>query len=39
MTCYWVCNQINMTDVTNGAGTASRSGAPEFTPPPDLLDL
>ena len=32
MTYHWVCNQINTTDVTSGAGTAHSSGAPEFTP-------
>ena len=32
MTYHRVCNQINATDVTNGAGTAYPSGAPGFTP-------
>jgi hypothetical protein len=32
MTYHRVCNQINTTDVTSGAGTAHLSGAPEFTP-------
>ena len=27
-----VCNQINTTDVTSGAGTAYPSGAPEYIP-------
>jgi hypothetical protein len=27
-----VCNQINTTGATSGAGTAYPSGAPEFTP-------
>ena len=30
--CTRVCNQINTTGVTSGAGTAYPSGAPEFTP-------
>jgi len=29
---YWVCNYINTTDVTIGAGTVYPSGAPELTP-------
>ena len=29
---HWVCNQINTTGVTSGAGTAYPSGAPEFIP-------
>ena len=29
---YRVCNQINMTGATSGAGTAYPFGAPEFTP-------
>ena len=29
---YRVCNQINTTGATSGAGTAYPSGAPEFTP-------
>ena len=32
MTCHRVCNQINTTDATSGAGIANPSGAPEFTP-------
>ena len=32
MTYHRVCNQINTTGVTSGAGTAYPSGAPEFTP-------
>jgi hypothetical protein len=32
MTYHWVCNQINMTGATCGAGTAYPSGVPEFTP-------
>ena len=31
-TYHRVCNQINTTGATNGAGTAYPSGAPEFTP-------
>ena len=31
-TYHRVCNQINMTGSTSGAGTAYLSGAPEFTP-------
>ena len=31
-TYHGVCNQINTTGVTSGAGTAYPSGAPEFTP-------
>ena len=31
MTCHRVCNQINTTGATSGAGTAYPSGAPEFT--------
>ena len=31
-TYHWVCNQINITGVTSGAGTAYPSGAPEFIP-------
>ena len=32
MTYHGVCNQINTTGATSGAGTANTSGAPEFTP-------
>ena len=32
MTCHRVCNWINTTGVTSGAGIAYPSGAPEFTP-------
>jgi hypothetical protein len=32
MTYHRVCNQINTTGATSGAGTAYPSGAPEFTP-------
>ena len=32
MTYHRVCNQINTTDATSGAGTAHPSGAPEFAP-------
>ena len=32
MTYDRVCNTINTTDTTSGAGTAYHSGAPEFTP-------
>jgi len=32
MTCHRVCNDINTTDATSGAGTAYPFGAPEFTP-------
>jgi hypothetical protein len=31
-TYYRICNQINTTGATNGAGTAYPFGAPEFTP-------
>ena len=31
MTYHRVCNKINTTDATSGAGTAHPSGAPEFT--------
>ena len=29
MTYYWVCDNINTTGTTSGAGTADPSGAPE----------
>jgi hypothetical protein len=32
MTYHRVCNKINTTGATSGAGTAYPSGAPEFTP-------
>ena len=32
MTYHWVCNQINTTGATSGAGTANPSEAPESTP-------
>jgi hypothetical protein len=32
MTNHRVCNYINTTGVTSGAGTANSSGAPEFIP-------
>jgi len=32
MTYHRVCNYINTTGVTSGAGTAYPSGAPGFTP-------
>jgi hypothetical protein len=32
MTYHRVCNYINTTGVTSGAGTAHSSGAPELTP-------
>jgi hypothetical protein len=31
-TYHWVCNSINTTGATSGAGTVYPSGAPEFTP-------
>ena len=31
-TYHWVCNYINTTSATSGAGTVYPSGAPEFTP-------
>jgi hypothetical protein len=32
MTCRRICNKRNTTDAPIGTGTASPSGAPEFTP-------
>jgi hypothetical protein len=39
MTYHRVCNEINTTGATSGAGTAYHSGAPEIAPPPVLVGL